>query len=74
MDSNMSIFTASGRKARTMPESLGISAHIDICRAWLKEHKTKQLPLLTEDMKQWTRAMPTATELCSYLPFGLYVH
>ena len=74
MDPNMSIFGKEGRKRRVAPRNLGISTHIDLCRKFLEQHGTKDLASLLKGMEAWTRAMPTASQCCHYLPLAtLYV-
>lgn len=74
MDPNTSIFGKEVRKRRVIPRNLGISTHIDLCRKFLEQHGTKDLASLLKGMEAWTRAMPTASQCCHYLPLAtLYV-
>ena len=74
MDPNTSIFGKEVRKRRVIPRNLGISTHIDLCRKYLEQHGTKDLASLLKGMEAWTRAMPTSSQCCHYLPLAtLYV-
>ena len=73
--SGASVFgDGSYRKERTSPVYLGVAVHVECFRTNRKRNSTKDINGLLENMHTWTRAMPTASELCEYLPLAnLYV-